>query len=126
MFHQFIRKLCTRALLPKPVRRILDWKALDDLQEQHWRPLSCRDFISRLKLKEDLDSGCHARVKKVNSEKKLTSAEIEAAVEDTRDEFATKGRGYLVFLLEVFLSDISLNAGIVRGLSSCPAELAQE
>ena len=31
-FHQFIRKLATRALLPKFVLEILEWKALDDLQ----------------------------------------------------------------------------------------------
>ena len=48
----------------------------------------------------------------------MTSAELDAAVEATRDDFATKARGYLVYLLEVFLSNISLNAGIIRGLGS--------
>ena len=57
-------------------------------------------------------------LKRVHIEKKLTAAELEAAVEATGDDFATKARGYLVYLLEVFFSDISLNAGIVRGLSS--------
>ena len=71
-----------------------------------------------MKLKEDLDAACQARAKRINSEKKLTSSELDAAVEATRNEFATKARGYLVYLLEVFLSDISLNAGIVRGLGT--------
>ena len=97
---------------------ILDWKSLCDLQGQNWRQLSNRDFLSRLKLKENLDAACLARVKKVYSEKQLTPEETEAAVEATRDDFATKARGYLVHLLEVFLADISLNADIVRGLGS--------
>ena len=114
----FIRKLAARALLPKRVPEMLDWKSLCDLQGQDWRQLSNRDFLSRLKLKENLDAACLARVKKVYSEKQPTPEGIEAAVEATRDDFATKARGYLVHLLKVFLADISLNAGIVRGLSS--------
>ena len=97
---------------------ILDWKSLDDLQGQNWRQLSNRDFLSRLKLKENLAAACLARVKKIYSEKQLTPEETDAAVEATRDDFATKARGYLVHLLKVFLADISLNAGIVRGLAS--------
>ena len=95
---------------------ILDWKALDDMQGQNWRQLSNRDFLTRLKLKENLDGACLARVKKIHSEKQLTPEETEIAVEAIRDDFATKARNYLVYLLKVFLSDISLNAGIVRGL----------
>ena len=72
--------------------------------------------MSRLKLKEDLDAACLARLKRIHSEKQLTPAETDTAVEATRDDFATKARGYFVHLLKVFLSDISLNAGIVRGL----------
>ena len=117
-FHTFIRKLAARALLPKHVPEMLDWKSLSDLQGQDWRQLSNRDFLSRLKLKENLDAACLARVKKVYSEKQPTPEGIEAAVEATRDDFATKARGYLVHLLKVFLADISLNAGIVRGLGS--------
>ena len=74
--------------------------------------------MSRLKLKENLDAACLARVKKIFSEKQLTPEVTEAAVEATRDDFATKARGYLVHLLKVFLADISFNAGIVRGLGS--------
>ena len=107
-----------RALLPRHVPDILDWKSLGDLQGQNWRQLSNRDFLSRLKLKENLDAACHARVKKIYSEKQLTPEETETAVEAIRDDFATKARGYLVHLLKVFLADISLNAGIVRGLGS--------
>ena len=117
-FHTFIRKLAARALLPKHVPEILDWKALDDMQGQNWKQLSNRDFLSRLKLKENLDACCLARVKRIYSEKQLTPEETEAAVEATRDEFATKARSYLVHLLKVFLADISLNAGIIRGLAS--------
>ena len=64
------------------------------------------------------ESACLARVKKIYSEKQLTPEETDAAVEATRDECATKARGYLVHLLKVFLADISLNAGIARGLGS--------
>ena len=97
---------------------ILDWKSLGDLQGQNWRQLSNRDFLSRRKLKENLDAACVARVKKIYSEKQLTPEETDAAVEATRDDFTTKARGYIVHLLKVFLADISLNAGIVRGLGS--------
>ena len=97
---------------------ILDWKSLGDLQGQNWRQLSNRDSLSRLKLKENLDAACLARVKKIYSEKQLTPEETEAAVEATRDDFATKARGYLVHLLKVFLADISHNADIVSGLGS--------
>ena len=89
---------------------ILDWKSLCDLQGQNWRQLSHREFLSRLKLKENLDAACLARVKKVYSEKQLTPEETDAAV--------GAARGYLVHLLKVFLADISLNAGIVSGLGS--------
>ena len=88
------------------------------MQGQNWRQISNRDFLSRLKLKENLYAACRTRVKKVHNEKQMTPEEIEVAVEATRDEFATKARGYLVHLLKVFLADISLNAGIVRGLAS--------
>ena len=117
-FHTFIRKLAARALLPRHVPEILAWKSLGDLQRQNWRQLSNRDFLSRLELKESLDAACLARVKKIYSEKQMTPGETDAAVEATRDEFATKARGYLVHLLKVFVADISLNVGIVRGLGS--------
>ena len=116
-FHQFIRKLFTRAL-PKHVPGILDWQALEDIQGQDLRQLSSRDFLSRLKLKEDLGATYLSRVQKENSEKKPSPTEMEAAVEATRNDFASKARGYLVFLPKAFLSDISLNAGIVKGMSS--------
>ena len=88
------------------------------MQGQDWKQLSNRDFLSRLKLKENLDACCLARVKRIYSEKQLTPEETEAVVEATRDEFATKARSYLVYLLKVLLADISLNAGIIRGLAS--------
>ena len=120
-FHQFIWKLATRSLLPKYVPEMQDWKALEGLQGQDWRPLSNRDFLSRLELKEDLDAACQARAKRVHSEKKLTPTELDAVIEAVQGDFATKARGYLVYLLEAFLSGISLNAGIVRGLGSFDA-----
>ena len=70
-----------------------DWKALEGLQGQDWRQLSNRDFLSRLKLKENLDAPCQARAKRVHSEKKLTLSELNAVVEATRNDFATKARG---------------------------------
>ena len=39
-------------------------------------------------------------------------------VEDCKEKFVGKARGYLVFLLEKFLSHHSINAEIVRGLAS--------
>ena len=117
-FHQFIRKLGARTLLPKHVPGILDWQALEDLRGQDLRQLSSRDFLTRLKLKEDLGAACLSRVQKESSEKKPSAADLEAAVEAIRNDFAAKARGYLVFLLKAFLSDISLNAGIVKGMSS--------
>ena len=117
-FAQFIRKLGARALLPKHVPGILDWQALEDLRGQDLRHLSSRDFLSRLKLKEDLGAACLSRVQKEGSEKKPSAAEVEAAVEAIRNDFAAKARGQLFFLLKTFLSDISLNAGIVKGMSS--------
>ena len=68
----------------------MDWKALEDLQRQNWRQLSNRDFLSRLKLKENLDAACLARVKRTHSEKQLTPAETDTAVETTREDFAIK------------------------------------
>ena len=97
---------------------ILDWQTLEDLQGQELRQLSSRDFLSRLKLKEDQQAACQSCVQKEISEKKMSPAELEAAVEATRNDFATKARSYLIYLLKVFLSDISLNAGIVKGMSS--------
>ena len=110
--HQFIRKLCARALLPTHVPGILDWKALGDLQGQELQQLSNRDFLHRPNLKVDLDGACHVCVKKDNSKKKLTSPEEDAAVFVNRDEPASKARGYLFFLLGAFLADISQNAGV--------------
>ena len=89
---------------------MLDWQTLEDLQGQGLRQLSSRDFLSWLKLKEDLG----ALVNHVSR----SPAEMEAAVEAARDDFATKARRHLVYLLKVVLSGISLNAVIVKGMSS--------
>ena len=36
---------------------------------------------------------------------------------NTKEKFIAKARGYIVFLLEIFLNHISLNANIVRGMA---------
>ena len=93
-------------------------RPLRTYEAKHLRQLSSRDFLTRLKLKEDLGAACLSRVQKESSEKKPSAADLEAAVEAIRNDCAAKARGYLVFLLKAFLSDISLNAGIVKGMSS--------
>ena len=73
----------------------------------------------RLKLKQDLDQAATANIKRDHSDKErplLTN--LAKLVEDCKEKFVGKARGYLVFLLEKFLSHHSINAEIVRGLAS--------
>ena len=83
---------------------------LPDLQGQELRQLSSRDSIHRLKLKVDLDAICRIRANERTVRRNSVNTEVDVMTEKNRDEFAAKARNYVVFLLEVFLADISLNA----------------
>ena len=69
---RYLRKLCSRAILPKPTPADNDWSGLLQLSLDDCRELSCRDFLSRLKLKFDLEAASEAKAKKENSGKKLS------------------------------------------------------
>ena len=104
--------------MPKHTPADNDWSGLLQLCLDDCRELSCRDFLSRLKLRFNLEAACQAKVRKENSEKKNLSALIDGLTETTRDSFATEARSYIVFVIESLLKDLRLTAGIVRGLAS--------
>ena len=112
-----MRKLCYRSLLPKHLPDETDWTGLHTLQGESLTQLSSRDFLNRLKLKGDLDVACRSRAKREVDDPQSVHTDFEAAVELIREEFASKARSYLVYLLERSLDDISFNSGIVRGMS---------
>ena len=114
---RFIRKLCSRSILPKYTPADTDWSGLLELLLDECRELSCRDFLTRLKLKFSLDEASEAKVQKENSGKKNLNSIIEGLTETIRDKFATQARIYVVFLLDSLLKDIRLTAGIVRGMA---------
>ena len=115
---RYIRKLCSRAILPKHTPADTDWPGLLQLPLDECRELSCRDFLSRLKLKFDLDGASRAKARKENSGKKNLNTIIDGLAETVMDNFATQARSYVVFLLDSLLYDIRLTAGIVRGMAS--------
>ena len=115
---RYLRKLCSRAILPKHTPADNDWSGLLQLSLDDCRELSCRDFLSRLKLKFDLEAASEAKAKKENSGKKNLTAILGGLTEAVRDTFATQARSYIVFVIDSLLKDIRLTAGIVRGLGS--------
>ena len=114
---QFVRKLCYRSLLPKHLPEETDWTGLCSLQGETLTQLSSREFLNRLKLNGDLDVACRARAKREVDYPQSVHTNLEATVEVVKEEFASKACGYLVYLLERFLDDISFNSDIVRGMS---------
>ena len=116
--NSFVRKLCYRSLLPKFLPKDTDWTQLPILRTETLRQLSSRDFLVRLKLKQDLEQAATAKVKRDNSDKEGLSPNLAKLIEDCKEKSIGKARGYLVFLLEKFLSHHSINAEIVRGLAS--------
>ena len=115
---RYLRKLCSRAILPKHTPADNDWSGLLQLSLDDCRELSCRDFLSRLKLKFDLEAASEAKAKwKENSGKNLTAV-LSGLTEAVRDTFAAQARSYIVFVIDSLLKDIRLTAGIVRGLGS--------
>ena len=115
---RYIRKLCSRAILPKHTPADTDWSGLLQLSLDECRELSSRDFLNRLKLKFDLDGASRTKARKQNIGKKSLNANIDGLAETVRDNFATQARSYVVFLLDSLLKDIRVNAGIVRGMAS--------
>ena len=115
---RYLRKLCSRAILPKHTPADNDWSGVLQLSLDDCRELSCRDFLSRLKLKFDLEAASEAKAKKENSGKKNMAAVLSGLTETVRDTFAAQARSYIVFVIDSLLKDIRLTAGIVRGLGS--------
>ena len=116
--NSFVRKLCYRSFLPKFLPEDTDWTQLSILHTDTLRQLSTRDFLVRLKLKQDLDQAATAKGKRDHSDREGPLPNLAKLVEDCREKFVGKERGYLVFLLEKFLSHHSINAESVRGLAS--------
>ena len=77
-----------------------------------------RDFLHRLKLKEDLDEAVNAKVKRDYSDKEGPIPNFAKLVEDCKKKVVGKARGYLVYLLEKLLEHHSINAEIVKGMAS--------
>ena len=116
--NSFIRKLCYRSLLPKFSPKENDWSQLPILRTETLRQLSSRNFLARLKLKQDLDQTATANVKRDHSDKEGPIPNLAKLVEECKEKFVSKARGYLLFLLQMFLDHHSINAEIVRGLAS--------
>ena len=104
--------------MPKHTPADNDWSGLLQLSLDEGRELSCRDFLSRLKLRFNLVVARQTKARKENSEKKNLSALIDGLTEAARDSFAKEARSYIVFVIDSLLKDIRLTAGIVRGLAS--------
>ena len=116
--NNFARKLCYRSLLPKHHPSETDWTQLPILRTAELRQLSSRDFLHRLKLKEDLDGAANSKVKRDYSDKEGPIPNFPKLVEECKEKFAGKARGYVVYLLEKLLAHHSINAEIVKGMAS--------
>ena len=112
-----MRKLCYRALLPKHLPKDTDWTQLPVLRTADLRQLSSRDFLTRLRLKQDLEAAATAKVKRDHSDQEGPIPNMTALVKETKEKFVAKARSYVVTLLENFLGHISLNANIVCGMA---------
>ena len=115
--NSFIRKLCYRSLLPKFTPKETDWSQLPILRTETLRQLSSRDFLDRLKLKQDLDHAATVKVKRDHCDKEGRIPKLAKLVEECKEKFVSKARGYLVFLLQKFLDHHSINAEFVKGLA---------
>ena len=99
----FIRKLCYRSLLPKHHPKDTDWTQLPILRTAEVRQFSSRVFLHRLHLKEDLDKAATAKVKRDHSDTDGPIPNLTKLVEDCKERFVVKARGYLLILLEKLL-----------------------
>ena len=116
-FCRFLRKLCSRAVLPKCIPGDMDWTGMLYLCPDDLKLLSCRDFLHRLKLVSDIDLVCKAKIRQSRSDPNISANEFSGLLVAERDNFATNARGYFVFLLETILRDVHLTADIVHGLA---------
>ena len=82
------------------------------------RQLFSRVFLHRLRLNLDMDEAATAKVKRDNCDKEGPIPNLAELVEEAKENFVAKARGYLVFLLENFLGHISLKTDIVREMAS--------
>ena len=116
--NNFIRKLCYRSLLPKHSPKETDWTQLPVLRTAELRQLSSRDFLTRLRLKQDLDAASTAKVRRDNSDREGPIPNLSEQVETVKEKFVAKARSYLVTLLQNFLGHVSLNSNLVVGMAS--------
>ena len=77
------------------------------------RQLSSRDFLTRLRLKQDLEAAATAKVKRDHCDQEGPISNMTSLVEGVKEKFVAKARSYIVTLLENFLGHVSLNANIV-------------
>ena len=113
--NNFVRKLCYRSLLPKHHPKNTDWTQLPILRSAELRQLSTRDFLHRLKLKEDLDGAASSKIKRDYSDKEGPIPNFSKLVEECKEKFAGKARGYLVYLGSWITTALTL---IVKGMAS--------
>ena len=94
-----------------------DWTQLPVLRTAELRQMSTRDFLTRLRLKQDLDAASTAKVRRDNSDREGPIPNMSEQVEAVKEKFVAKARSYLVTLLENFLNHTSLNANLVVGMA---------
>ena len=112
-----MRKLCSRAVLPKCIPDDANWTGLLYLCPDDLRLLSGRDFLNRLKLTSDVDAACKDRILYSRSDPNISNVDFESLLTAERDNLAAKARSSFVFLLEAILRDVHLTADIVHGLA---------
>ena len=115
--NSFVRKLYYRSLLPKHLPKDTDWTQLPVVRTAELRLLSTRNFLTRLRLKLDLDAADTAKVERDNGEKEGPILNLPELVEEAKEKLVAKARSYIVTLLENLLGHFSLNADIVRGMA---------
>ena len=69
-------------------------------------------------MKEDLDGAASSKIKRHHSDKEGPIPNFFKLVEECKEKFAGKARGYFVYLLEKLLDHHSINAEIVKGMAS--------
>ena len=117
VLNSFGRELCYRSLLPEHLPKETDWTQLPVLRTAELRQMSTRDFLARLRLKQDLEAASTAKVRRDNSDREGPIPNMSEQVEAVKDKFVAKVRSYLVTFLENFLNHTSLNANLVVGMA---------
>ena len=75
-FCRFLRKLCSRAVLPKCIPGDMDWTGMLYLCPDDLKLLSCRDFLHRLKLVTDIDLVCKAKIRQSRNDPNISANEF--------------------------------------------------